>query len=164
MKAQRNQRALGKWQGAEKTTGRWGKTTGRWIKRQGAAPCRLGLARTLGTVFTSVRSWQKTSWPSSRVWMDEKYTLYTLSIPDRNAHCRACCRLKEACILCWVAQNTGIAQNPTLHPAQAYDKQFNAISWWFECSPVHMLDAAKPWPNPAEMTVGLIQDWCSLAT
>ena len=28
MKARRNQRALGKWQGAEKTTGRWGKTTG----------------------------------------------------------------------------------------------------------------------------------------
>ena len=50
MKAQRNQRALGKGQGAEKTTGRWGKTTGRWVKRQGAAPCRLGLARTLGSV------------------------------------------------------------------------------------------------------------------
>ena len=37
MKAQRNQRALGKWQGTEKSAGRWGKTTGRWIKRQGAA-------------------------------------------------------------------------------------------------------------------------------
>ena len=49
-KAQRNQRALGKWQGAEKTAGCWGKTTGRQTKRQGAAPCRLGLARTLYTL------------------------------------------------------------------------------------------------------------------
>ena len=52
IKARRNQRALGKWQGAEKTTGRWGKATGRRTERQCIAPCRLGLARTLHTNHT----------------------------------------------------------------------------------------------------------------
>ena len=61
MKAQRNQRALGKWQGTEKTTGRWGKTTGRWIKRQGTAPCRLGLARTLVKSKSTIFEIQHTS-------------------------------------------------------------------------------------------------------
>ena len=38
--------------GSQKTTGHWRKTTGRTEKRQGAAPCRFGLARTL--MYSSV--------------------------------------------------------------------------------------------------------------
>ena len=40
--------------GSQKTTGRWRKTTGHTKKRQGAAPCRFGLARTLKSVTVTL--------------------------------------------------------------------------------------------------------------
>ena len=104
MKAQRNQRALGKWQGAEKTTGRWGRTTGRWMKRQGAAPCSLGLARTLwkysGCVKFKDKHAFKDNWKHHQDWtkrgrqwvkVSEPETVWKWnSISIRITHCAGC--------------------------------------------------------------------------